>query len=246
MKPASHRAPRKGTPRPPRSQRTKPDGVALTPERLIAFVDTYRVTFSASKAALAAGYAPSNADKAGRLCLADARVQEVLHQRQLDTLASNEVKVADILRALMEVAYSDIGEVLEACGARARGDGYAMTLKAFQALPKAVRRTVASVKATTRNLVAGDGVNDQVVEFKLWNKMQALDLLARHKGLLAEAGGDAATRQRRVQQMSDEELLEEDRRTSEAFAQAVEARRKLMHVVKAVPALPPKKGDGER
>jgi hypothetical protein len=45
---------------------------------------------------------------------------------------------------------------------------------------------VASVKRTKKNLVTGDGQQEDVVEFKLWDKLQALEMLAKHFALLTE------------------------------------------------------------
>jgi hypothetical protein len=42
------------------------------------------------------------------------------------------------------------------------------------------------VKATKKNLTAGDGKTEDVVEVRLWDKTRALESLAKHFGLLKE------------------------------------------------------------
>jgi hypothetical protein len=53
-------------------------------------------------------------------------------------------------------------------------------------MPTELRRAVASVKVIKRNLVSGDGKTDEIYEVKFWDKVRALESLAKHFGLLID------------------------------------------------------------
>lgn len=49
-----------------------------------------------------------------------------------------------------------------------------------------VQAAVVTVKLIKRNLTTGDGVVDTIHEVKLWDKLRALEMLAKHFGLIKE------------------------------------------------------------
>jgi hypothetical protein len=53
-------------------------------------------------------------------------------------------------------------------------------------MPAETRAAVASVRVVKRHLTSGDGRADEVHEIRFWDKMRALEDLAKHFGLLAE------------------------------------------------------------
>lgn len=82
-------------------------------------------------------------------------------------------------RALREaacLAYSDIGQILTADGG----------FKPVKDWPEEFRRAVASIEYTKKNLIAGDGAQEDVVKVKLWDKSKNLEMLFKHLGLLIE------------------------------------------------------------
>lgn len=186
-------------------------------QQVRAFVDVYSKTFNASKAALAAGYSLANSGAAGSAMLQNGRVQEALAAVAMDAQAEAGVRVVDILKHLMDIAYSNIADVLEAGATPVRvaknGDAthFEMPLTRFLALPRNVTKAVASVKVTTRNLVAGDGINDRVVEFKMKDDVRALEILAKHKGILKEVVEHQLIIAQ-VEKMTDEELAVQHQR----------------------------------
>ena len=48
------------------------------------------------------------------------------------------------------------------------------------------RACIASLKVRTENLTFGDDAQDQTVEIKLWNKLDALALCAKHFGWVTD------------------------------------------------------------
>ena len=91
-------------------------------------------------------------------------------------------RLADLIdpdRALREaarLAYSDIGALLDDRG----------NLLPIRAWPREIRAAVGQVEVVRRNVDSGDGHTDDVLKVRLWDKPRALELLAKHLGLLKE------------------------------------------------------------
>ena len=60
------------------------------------------------------------------------------------------------------------------------------TLREIHAMDPETRACIASVKVRTENLTSGDDAQDQTVEIKLWNKLDALALCAKHFGWVTD------------------------------------------------------------
>jgi hypothetical protein len=60
------------------------------------------------------------------------------------------------------------------------------TLRKIHAMDPETRACIASVKVRTENLTSGDDAQDQTVEIKLWNKLDALALCAKHFGWVTD------------------------------------------------------------
>jgi len=87
--------------------------------------------------------------------------------------------VMDPQRVMAEVgcvAFSDIGELYDPRG----------FLKPLLEWPEGIRRAVSSIKFVRRNVSAGDGHMDDVIEIKLWSKPQKLENAMKHHGQLKE------------------------------------------------------------
>ena len=60
-----------------------------------------------------------------------------------------------------------------------------MRLRTLREMPRHIRSCIASIKIRTENLTSGDGVQEQVVEVKFWDKLKALELCAKHLGYVS-------------------------------------------------------------
>lgn len=74
------------------------------------------------------------------------------------------------------LAYSNLGDFQNPDG----------TWKGLHELTREQAACVKSVKIVKRNVEAGDGHTDTVYELQLWDKPKALEMLAKHFGLLIE------------------------------------------------------------
>ena len=91
-------------------------------------------------------------------------------------LKEEEIDAARTMREIGHVAFSRIGQLFDEQG----------QLVSPRELPDAVQAVIASVKTLKTNLVSGDGAQEVTREVKLWNKGQALELLAKHFGLVTD------------------------------------------------------------
>lgn len=141
------------------------------------FVAEYLIDLNAGAAAVRAGYKPDNARQVGYAMLQQPHIAEAIAQAQAEQLKSVEISAARVLEGLGRVAFSDLAEMV---------DPATNSLLPLHQMPARVRAAIASVKLTKKNLTTGDGVVDDIVEIKLWPKVQALELLAKHYKLLTE------------------------------------------------------------
>ena len=91
-------------------------------------------------------------------------------------LAKVEATAERTKRELAGIAYSSLGDFMAPDG----------NWKPFHELTREQAACVKSVKVVKRNVEAGDGHVDTVYELVLWDKPKALEMLAKHFGLLLE------------------------------------------------------------
>ena len=80
-----------------------------------------------------------------------------------------------MLEELRRIAFSDVGEMFDEAG----------QLRNIEDLPPEVRSALSSLKIV-RKTGGGPDSGACVYELKLWDKLKALEILAKHFGLLAE------------------------------------------------------------
>lgn len=80
------------------------------------------------------------------------------------------------LREIAAIAYSNVQGVFDKQG----------NLLPVHQWPKEVAATIREVEVVKRNLTVGDGLMDDVHKIKTWDKVKALEMLAKHLGLLVE------------------------------------------------------------
>ena len=138
-----------------------------------AFVSAYLIDGNATKAAVAAGYAPKHADITGFRLLRNASVSAALRRVQLRVAAQADVAATDVLRELLaRIAFSDMRAFTDW-----NSDG--VSLKDSADLTDDQARCVAEVSQT----ITKEG---GTIRFKLHDKPNALTLLGKHLGLFPE------------------------------------------------------------
>lgn len=150
--------------------------MSLTPKQL-RFVQEYLVDLNAAEAYRRAGYKSQGkaaGDNAARL-IANDSIAKAIADAQADRARSSSITAERVLREIAAVAFSDISELVEFT---ANG----INLRNPDAITEAARRAIGSIK------IRREGGTDfkppaDVIEFKLWPKVQALQQLAQHLGL---------------------------------------------------------------
>lgn len=142
----------------------------MTPKQS-SFVEEYMKDMNGKQAAIRAGYSPRSAEKQAAVLLQHVEVSEAVAEAVARRAERSAVKADDVLAELARIGFSDLRAVFDGSRLRSPAEWDARTAAAIQ-----------SVKVTTRSL--GEGEVEHVAEIKLWDKVSALDKLARHLGLL--------------------------------------------------------------
>ncbi|WP_337904935.1 terminase small subunit, partial [Mesomycoplasma ovipneumoniae] len=157
--------------------------LAPSPAQIEKFVSAYRLTFNVRKACVAAGYTEVIAKTSlGYDLLRRPDVQALLEEQAEQDIAAADLKVYSVLRGIKELAEVSIDDVMEEVSQPKGRIRY--RIKPLDKMSPAAKRSIASMKVVRRNLETGDGYVDEVIEVKFWSKTEALQLLARHLGLL--------------------------------------------------------------
>lgn len=147
----------------------------LTPKQQ-RFVAEYLIDLNATQAAIRAGYSEKTAKAIGSENLTKPDIAAAIAEGKARQLNTAELSAARVLEELRRLGFSDVSDAVG-------DDGGLLALKQ---MPPHMRAALASVKLTKKNLVAGDGKTEDVVELRLWDKPRALETLAKHFGLLKE------------------------------------------------------------
>lgn len=142
--------------------------------RQTLFVSEYLVDLNASEAAIRAGYSRRTAGQHGRRLLQNATVLAAIQRAQAARVARVQVRADDVLRELARLAFGDLRNVFDESG----------NLKRMNELDDTTAAVLSSVEVVTRS--AGDGEVEYVHKVRCWDKPRALEMLAKHLGLLSD------------------------------------------------------------
>lgn len=182
--------------------------------QVLAFVKVFRETYDRKKAAIAAGYDENNAGPVASHMLKDPRVIEELSKQTLDAIARSSLSTAEMLRVLEEHMRLDVAD---ACAP----DG---SLLPVAKMPKHVRQSIKEISY--------DAKGRRRVKFE--SRQGAAELLMRHRGLLKDVVEHQIT-VKRLETMSDDQLLNQMEADSERLRRHFEARKRLRVAVSQLP-----------
>lgn len=160
--------------------RTKRDLTRPLTPRQAAFVAAYLVCGIATQALVEAGYSPKHADSQASHLLRLPQIRAAIRTGESAKLERSLLTADRVLEEHRRLAFSDIGHLFTTDG----------KLKPITSLPAEIRSCISSVKVMKRNLIAGDGVAEDVIEIKLWDKNKALENLMKHFGLMVDLHAD--------------------------------------------------------
>ena len=157
----------------PTPKQHAPKGLTAKQQRFIA---EYLIDLNATQAAIRAGYSSATASSAGHGLLRKLEIADAVVEGKRAQLASSGLSAMGVLEELRRLAHSDVGDVFDATG----------SLLPVAQIPLETRCAIAGIEVVIKNAQAGDGHTDTVHKIKFWDKGRALELLAKHLGLLVE------------------------------------------------------------
>ena len=164
---------------------------------------------NAKQAMLDAGYSPTTADSASGFLLTKPIVRDYIARLQVPRRRKIEATADRVLEELCRIAFSDPRELYDEWG----------RLRPIHELEDHVAATVSEVK---EEIISRKGDSDDEKEVrtkrvKLWDKMKALEMLAKHLKLYADT---APTAVNFFQVNSLQELSDDERAALRALAEA--------------------------
>jgi phage terminase small subunit len=140
------------------------------------FVAEYRKDLNATQAAIRAGYSQKTARQQASDLLAKPDIQAAVAEKTAAALEKAELTADRVLEELRRLAFADIRGLFDERG----------NLRPLHELSAEQAAAVASFEVVKQNIYADDGKVDTVHKLKVYDKTKALDMLAKHFGLLTE------------------------------------------------------------
>lgn len=139
------------------------------------FVEEYLVDKNAAASAERAGYSAKTARSIGAENLTKPAILAAILAALAAQAKNSDLNARSVIEELKAIAFSDIGDVVDFTA-----DGF--RVKPGLAIPAAARRAIASVKV--RRQVHENEAPVEVIEFKLWDKVDALRQLMEYLTLM--------------------------------------------------------------
>ncbi|WP_162660683.1 terminase small subunit [Tuwongella immobilis] len=172
----------------------------LTPKQE-RFCQEYIVDLNASAAARRAGYSHRTAGSIGEELLRKPEISARIRELKDEQARRTQITADQVLAELARIAYIDPRKLFHPDG----------SLRSISDLDEDTARAIAAIDIEER-LSGRDPVIRTTKKIKLWNKVEALDRLARHFGLFTEKvevnSKLTVTPMVPVEEMTDEQLAE--------------------------------------
>lgn len=139
------------------------------------FVDEYLIDLNGAQAAIRAGYSPKSVDKNAYKILQRPHVQEYLRLRQEELRKKIQVTAESIVAELAKIGFADISDFISI-----EEEVNPETGVSFRYV--AIKQTK-DMLPEKRAAIAGIKQGAKGIEIKLYNKVEALELLGKHLGL---------------------------------------------------------------
>lgn len=142
------------------------------------FCDQYLIDLNATQAAIRAGYSKKTAGAIGSEYLTKPNIQKYISEKQAALSKSTEITQIKVLEELAKVGFSNIQDYF---------DGSLNALNLAE-IDKSKAQVVSSIKKIVTTF---DGGSTESVEFKLYDKIKALELIGRHLGFFEKDNGQS-------------------------------------------------------
>jgi phage terminase small subunit len=147
----------------------------VTPKQA-RFVAEYLKDLNGKQAAIRTGYSPKTAEIQASRLLSNPKVAAAVSAQTAKQLGKLNITAEMVKERLALIAFQDIRKLHDEHG----------NLKPIHLLPDDAAAFVAGLEVIKKNAAAGDGVIDTVHKIKVVDPVKALEMLAKHFGLLIE------------------------------------------------------------
>ncbi|MFG1383730.1 terminase small subunit [Xanthobacter versatilis] len=137
------------------------------------FVAEYMRDLNATAAAIRAGYSRKTARQMGAENLSKPYISQAIAEAMERRAEAAGVEAVRVLQELARIAFADIGQLFDAAG----------RLKPLNQLDPEHRAAIRCLQIITREM--DDGMLERRVAVQIWDKLSALEKLARHLGLFS-------------------------------------------------------------
>lgn len=150
-------------------------------DRQERFCEEYLIDCNATKAATRAGYSEETAGSQGHDLLKKPEIVDRISQLQRERSERTQITADRVLLELAKIGFSDIKDFLDAGN----------TIKDLSDMPSDKTSIVSSIKVKKRtmNLDSGETMEQTETEFRLHDKLSALDKIGKHIGLYEKDNG---------------------------------------------------------
>lgn len=145
------------------------------------FVAEYLIDLNATQAAIRAGYSEKSARSQGHRLLTNADIETAIQEARAERSDRTEVTQDRVLEELARIGFGNLQNILTPAG----------NLKAVGDWDEDAARSISSLEIITRPGGVdenGEREVEHVAKIKAWDKLAALDKLARHLGMLNGSG----------------------------------------------------------
>lgn len=140
------------------------------------FVAEFLKDLNATQAAIRCGYSEKTAKQQGARLLTNADIAAAVSKGQEKQLVKAEITAERVLEELARIAFVSAEELYNADG----------SVKLIDKMSVAARAAITQLSILKKNVTAGDGQMDTVLNVRLADKLKALELLAKRFGLVKE------------------------------------------------------------
>lgn len=164
----------------------KAERANATRARRMRFAREFLKDRNGAQAAIRAGYAKISSRTTACRMLKDPEIAAYIAEHGEKQAAKLEVTAERVLAEIARVAFSDIRQCFTETGA----------LKDVGEMSDDAARTISSVdvrRVERRGKRGEDDPPEEIVKLKLWDKLRALEALAKHTGVLREPVAQAGT-----------------------------------------------------
>jgi phage terminase small subunit len=141
------------------------------------FVAEYLIDFNAARAARAIGSTAARSDQAGYEYLSKPEIAEAIAAGQRQQLARAGLTKERLLEELGYLVLVNIRDYFDPITGHAKHP---------QDLTLEQGAAIAGFEVLKRNLFPDDGPTDTIHKFKLWDKLKAIELYMKHRGMLVD------------------------------------------------------------